>query len=81
MELLAVIELTAYEDLQLALQRGLILGCCVRLQHLQNPQRHGLGEVQFSAAWVLWGAKVLLKAPRLYLVWSRLHLRCPSCDE
>ena len=69
---LAVIELKADEDLQLALQ-GLDYWVRVRWHHLQHPdQMSGLGEFQRNG--YFGGVRLAESAPRLYLVAPALRV-------
>jgi hypothetical protein len=69
---LAVIELKADEDLQLALQ-GLDYWVRVRAHHLENPdQMSGLGEFQRHGYFA--GVRLAAGAPRLYLVAPALRV-------
>ena len=69
---LAVIELKADEDLQLALQ-GLDYWVRVRWHHLQNPdQMSGLGEFQRNG--YFGGVRLAESAPKLYLVAPALRV-------
>jgi hypothetical protein len=69
---LAVIELKADEDLQLALQ-GLDYWVRVRWHHLQNPDNvTGLGEFQRHG--YFGGLRLSAEAPRLYLVAPALRI-------
>jgi len=74
---LAVIELKADEDLQLALQ-GLDYWVRVRWHHLQNPNNvTGLGEFQRHG--YFGGVRLSAEAPRLYLVAPALRIH-PATD-
>ena len=74
---LAVIELKADEDLQLALQ-GLDYWVRVRWHHLQNPDNvTGLGEFQRHG--YFGGLRLSPEAPRLYLVAPALRIH-PATD-
>jgi hypothetical protein len=69
---LAVIELKAEEDLQLALQ-GLDYWVRVRWHHLENPDlQTGLGE--FQRLGYFGGVRLSPKAPRLYLTAPALRI-------